>query len=760
MIGSACRTTDRFDTSAVAPSQPYCDEDYVCNPIHLPNEWPEYGAGDPYILRHDGRYYLYVSSKGYYVGIRVWSSSDLVNWSYEGPCTDDDVSIGAYAPEVHYWNGTFYLYTSPSGYGHYIYTSDAPTGPFLRQTENVGLTIDGSAFVDEGGVPYFLHAGAQGIQVQQMDSLLAPRSESMTLPATNMGHWTEGPMLFRKGRYYFLIYTGNHVFSEGYRVNYSWSAHSPLGPYETPEHNPVLISTTDNYGGLGHACVVRGPDLDSFYMAYHNLNGPAQDTGLPVRYFNINRLAFNGSHLSVLFPATSPVRAPRMADWQEHNPPGESGTYGPPEAVEPPFTTETWFKFPDGQESDDLLLRAVWAHRSDDTYAEVVLDGRDGFLRYRELIDGETVRSASSELYAGFRPEVSHSLRVVCGQGDTKIVLDDVPKLEVPSASARGRFSIRGSSVKPSFMALSRHAAGSSDRSAEHVMPGSFEAVHGTIAGDRVHTDTTDGVEYVHVEDETVLRYAVNVTQTGRYAIDALTDGAIRGRILINGEATAEFALSAPGAALPDRTRWVRQNLGEIILSRGRHALEIRISGESETNVIRFFADRVTDSPGRFDSFSWLEAEHDHYIGMMTAGDHDWRDYRARIDVDTGNMIDSIGLLFRISNESEHLHQTARAYCGYCLLVHPDRRIELYRNAYERQTLLGSTRMLGSQSDRKRLSISCRDGLIVVRQGFRVLIRIYDPNGLRTGRVGVQSSDLSKRYLQSVIRRFDVFEAF
>ena len=90
--------------------------------------WEDYGFGDPFVLRFNGRYYLYPSTRDDQIGVRCWSSVDLTNWRYEGVCCVDPTSKGAYAPEVFRWNDAFYMITSPAGRGHYIYRAAAPTG--------------------------------------------------------------------------------------------------------------------------------------------------------------------------------------------------------------------------------------------------------------------------------------------------------------------------------------------------------------------------------------------------------------------------------------------------------------------------------------------------------------------------------------------------------------------------------------------------------------------------------------------------------
>ncbi|HEV7741435.1 MAG TPA: family 43 glycosylhydrolase, partial [Pseudolysinimonas sp.] len=69
---------------------------------------------DPFVLRHDGRYYLYCTNPD----LRCWSSDELVNWRLEGPAIAADAFPGLvpFAPEVVYSDGAFFMYTSPSGH--------------------------------------------------------------------------------------------------------------------------------------------------------------------------------------------------------------------------------------------------------------------------------------------------------------------------------------------------------------------------------------------------------------------------------------------------------------------------------------------------------------------------------------------------------------------------------------------------------------------------------------------------------------------
>ncbi|NLM54015.1 MAG: family 43 glycosylhydrolase, partial [Firmicutes bacterium] len=288
-------------------------EEFYTNNFELEEQWSDYGIGDPYVLRYNGRYYLYPSTKDGFPGVRVWVSEDLVNWSYAGYATEEPVTTTAYAPEVVYSNGKFYMYTSPAGNGHYVLTSNSPLGPFELQTDNFGMTIDGSVFIDDDGQWYFTHAGTQGIIGHAMHDPLNVSPAGRTLNAY-LGHWTEGSTIFKREGTYYMTYTGNHVFSPGYRINYSFATDEPLGSYITPRNNPIIINTTDNFFGLGHNSIVLGPNLDAYYIVYHNLVGRSM-AGPPVRKMNIDRMAFNGKKLVVLGPTYFPQPVPELPDY-------------------------------------------------------------------------------------------------------------------------------------------------------------------------------------------------------------------------------------------------------------------------------------------------------------------------------------------------------------------------------------------------------------------------------------------------------------
>lgn len=302
--------TANTPATAQPTTEPPLRETYQ-NPViqvNDPDTWPDYGVGDPFVMRWNGRYYLYCSTKDGCIGIQCWTSDDLIHWQYAGLCAEEPLTMSAYAPEVVYENGFFYLYTSPAGNGHYVLKSESPTGPFLTVTENFGLSIDGDVFIDDDGSWYFYCAGSDRIMAYPMTAPDCVDASNGIAIDTDLHGWTEGSMIVKYDDTYYITYTGNHVWSLGYRINYGVSTDSPL--HFTPaDNNPLLLSTNpETVSGIGHSSTVLGPNLDEYYIVYHSSHT------VPQRSMQIDRIFFNGTQTVVLGPTTDAQSAPAMPD--------------------------------------------------------------------------------------------------------------------------------------------------------------------------------------------------------------------------------------------------------------------------------------------------------------------------------------------------------------------------------------------------------------------------------------------------------------
>lgn len=719
------------------------------NPFVLDQEWEDYGIGDPYILRYDGKYYLYCSTKDHRVGIKAWSSDDLVNWRYEGLVTEEPVSEGAYAPEVVYWNGSFYMYTSPAGKGHYVLESDKPTGPFVKKTENLGLTIDGSVFIDDDEKWYFTHAKFGGI-------MASPMSDPYTIGAgmqlnASLGHWTEGSMIIKRNGRYFMTYTGNHVFSKGYRVNYGVTRESPIGAYKIPENNPILISTAADFNGLGHSATVMGPDLDSYYIVYHNLIGRSAE-GPPVRKMNLDRLVFDGDKMSVLGPTHGvPQEAPGMPAFRDV--PGaapsadrwETAALGGGEALltrtgtDSRYTAEYNFRVNEG--GADASLNAVFAYSDEGNYRSARVSRSEFTLIDR--VNGVDTVVSTKPLPPGTDLTKLHTVRVESGSAGTLLYWDGLLKIEQGDMIARaGRVGYswpQGADPDLRYTAYSNEANGSSDVKAIKPLPGALEAAHGMRSGNPVlHSGLTpDGSDAVILASKgDGLIYPVNVREDGSYLLSVKAAKSSVGSSLnveINGKTKA---IKLEASLFADDADWTTVPLGEFELKKGPQWLSLsRAKGEI---TLKYLEASLT-APVPQQSVIKPTA-----VGLANrfGGEWGWTNYTVSFDLTLkGAAADEAGVLLRTTNESEFKDQVKDAFMGYALIFH-DGKVVLRRVNYENVTQAASGKLEFKQGQTRRMTVKLQGPTIAVfaEGSEEPIVKWTDPNAFLLGRVGLRGA--------------------
>ena len=185
-----------------------------CSEIHI---------RDPFVLVHEGRYYMY----GTY-GPDCWNkrlshfdvyvSDDLENWSQPHCCFEAPHGFwGEYnfwAPEVHVRNGQFYMFASFKSDRHCrgtaILRSDSPLGPFVPHSDGAVTPadwecLDGTLYSDKSGKPYmvFCHEWVQVTDggmcaVRLSDDLKRAEGEPLCLFRASEAEWVKP--IFRKGR--------------------------------------------------------------------------------------------------------------------------------------------------------------------------------------------------------------------------------------------------------------------------------------------------------------------------------------------------------------------------------------------------------------------------------------------------------------------------------------------------------------------------------------------------------------------------------
>ena len=541
----------------------------------------DYGIGDPFVMRWNGMYYMYSSTCE--DRVRVYTSRDLVNWEYQGYCTKGRDVHFAYAPEVVYWRGDFYMITSPNGGGHYILKSDDPLGPFELITENFGYAIDGSFFPLDDGQLMILFPDSNSIKTSVLDeTTMLPFGKSAT--GATLHHWTEGPGLFRRGDWYYLTFTGNHVQSTGYQVAYASRRDGPQGAYIQQQDATLLIHSVfgDDWKGLGHSSNVIGPDLDSIYTAYHSL---VSSTG-PARLYNLDRLLTNGGLLYTTGPTHSAMPVPAMPD-----------VYGDiaGDAHDFMVTEEGWF----------AEVEATQRFTQEWNY---ILTGGVAVLQIGEL-DGAPVLATVNEttlcLTAGDKMLVDvvlpylgregrlHTLRVEHTPDILYAYVDSmrVLTMDQPGLTAQRIGAFKQEGVSYGYLACTAEALGSSDDTALKVIPGGFSAIHALNRGE-LNSELSGSLE----EAAPLLgeaQYQVRVVNEGAYCFDLTVRTVDAGKgisLMLDGESLWQGTIPV----FDGQEEWFTFTTAPIALPGGDHLLAI-----CAENVLL----------NRVESFAWAETQ-------------------------------------------------------------------------------------------------------------------------------------------------------
>lgn len=679
------------------------------NPITLDNEWEGYGLGDPYVFKHNGTYYLYVSTRDREVGVKVWSSENLVDWMYEGFATEEPETIGAYAPEVIYWNGYFYMYTSPAGEGHYVLKSESPTGPFEVITENIGRSIDGNVFVDDDGQLYFSYAGSTGINV-------APMKDPVTIgdavtTGAYMNGWTEGSTIFKRNGKYYMTYTGNHVFSNAYRVDYAVSD-QPMSGYKPSEANPLLINAEGPTVGLGHNSFVKGPDLDTDYIFYHNLEGPGVIG--PLRHMNMDRIAWNGELMTVLGPTYSEQQAPELADFedrfnrkrlgsnwkkinggkwsiheqeflrQSHLTVEEDYILVTKEETAERYTAEFHTQMNEfAEDAANPLYGAIFSYKDENNYGMALFNSKNKTLDIGFKMGGNDSEWTSAELPDDFDFTKLHQIRIEYQLGTFQIYVDGMHKATVTSELKGGSigYFTRGVQADFGYTAFSNEANGSGVWDVYKPVPGTIQAVHYLDGeGEGYSVQQTD-MDVVYREDPVVieetplggyqvhlknpqdwLQYNINVAEEGTYHLDLrlVTDSNQSKLRLMHGEKELTDEVELPNTNGSEKTITI-QNLP---LEKGNQKFRIELlQGELSLSSFTFyeahevelletdFSDGIGLEWNMFESF-WsakkgtISASEGEFSKVLV-GETGWTDYSVQADVQLKKENNQAGIIVR-----------------------------------------------------------------------------------------------------------------
>jgi hypothetical protein len=243
----------------------------------------------------------------------VFSSANMVDWIDEGEILRAaDVPWGRpeggfmWAPDAAYKNGTYYFYfPHPTGAGDAwndtwkigVAHSDRPASGF-RDNEIVMLTyagtgepvgghgfIDPAVFRDDDGVYYMIVGGGGRCYIGVLSDDMRSIAGSFTEITNQLPNYHEGPWLFKRGSFYYLMYPGKiNPSDRGDSMLYAMSA-SVHGPWEYKGAILDPVST----GDTSHGSIVEFKNR--WYLFYHtaelsNGNGTLRSTAVEEIFFN------------------------------------------------------------------------------------------------------------------------------------------------------------------------------------------------------------------------------------------------------------------------------------------------------------------------------------------------------------------------------------------------------------------------------------------------------------------------------------------
>ena len=527
------------------------------NPVILPAAHGSSEAADPFVYRFNGKYYLYMTTGSTFV--RCYVSDDLLTWepSSNGPASGvcyqatsgNNIGNTPYAPEVIYHNGYFYMVTSPSGNGHHILVAESPEGPFRDITGNVEKSIDGSLFIDEDEQAYMFTAGGNSIVGYHVD--LNPEEVTfdgymMPYSDTHIGGWNEGPYMLKRYGAYYLTHTGTHYLSPAYRVNYVYapkgSEAGKSSSFAHVDNMNTLVATEDDFHALGHSSTVLGPDMDSYYIAYHSMKGNSS-----FRYYNINRLSFNGGNMVINEYGTQFNQAPSMPEYavssSEDMDLSSSRYLSNKEHNEDAFSAE-WNVIGEG--------KMYFGYQDDRNYG--YLEFKDNHIILGKVSGGKSSTIKNIALIKEYDTEVLHTFRINYGYGKAAIYFDSIEKdYDIACSFSSGKLGVDASFDDIQYCAFSNVGGGKSDKveyNSKKILANAYDDERSILNGDK------SGISYVS-------KGMAKITDNGMMSLSKLGD---RATYLMRQNADGQYhvALRIPSSMLGKKLG-LRLNDGEVM---------------------------------------------------------------------------------------------------------------------------------------------------------------------------------------------------
>ncbi|MCM1071677.1 MAG: glycoside hydrolase family 43 protein [[Clostridium] fimetarium] len=351
------------------------DDDYCREELKAPGEYynPVISgwASDPSITRKGDDYWLVTSTFGYFPGVPVYHSRDLVSWEHAANALSrpsqlpwlEGLSLdkgGIYAPAITYnrHNDLFYLITTcvtkgkgvDEGSINFYVTAKDPAGEWSDPVVLPGVTgIDPSFFFDDDGSGYIVYksdehspvkwSNNRALSIIRFDAATGQTvGDPVKFREKGVGpeerlERDEGPHIFKaRGKYYLIAAEG------GTGINHSevvYKADSVMGPYERWGRNPMLTqrllkpNRSNPVTSTGHVDVVETPagDWYAVFLGCRPWNGGEDQLGRETFLMPVEWSADSFPRVIHNFKDTVPLRA-EVKGAAASQRPGQAGNFG------------------------------------------------------------------------------------------------------------------------------------------------------------------------------------------------------------------------------------------------------------------------------------------------------------------------------------------------------------------------------------------------------------------------------------------------
>ena len=302
---------------------------------------PVMEGADPHVVYYDGYYYMLVT-RGDRVGIkrsadlnRIHEYNEIVVWKFE----NTPVGGHVWAPEMHFIDGKWYIYTCGQNTGNpgnpsavdYIQEnqqmvllesqSGDPLGPYKFKSwllEGTGA-IDETVFTHNDGKNYiiwsqFNEPGQSQTQCLYIAELINPWTIGETRIKISCPEldwekngWpvNEGPAVLQRNGKTFIIYSGSGYTTPEYALGYLMNTTGDLLD-KNAWHKTGPVFSQNPSGGVystGHNCFTKSPDGSEDWIVYHARLSPDGNTS---RYVFLQKFYWKGD--TPFFGTPVPVR--------------------------------------------------------------------------------------------------------------------------------------------------------------------------------------------------------------------------------------------------------------------------------------------------------------------------------------------------------------------------------------------------------------------------------------------------------------------